>query len=99
MYSEDYYRQYSSPGSAKPSSWKCRFKRIGYMMSAFSYTGVVYTAIQIAFSSGEYDDTIEDLANELFDLPIGEWGIFLGGIVATTVGIFLCLWSLYRLLY
>ena len=75
------------PGSAKPSSWKCRFKRIGYMMSAFSYTGVVYTAIQIAFSSGEYDDTIEDLANELFELPIGEWWIFLGGIVATTVGI------------
>lgn len=76
------------PGYANPSSWKCRLKRIGYMMSALSYTGVVYTAINIAFSSGEYDDTIEDLANELFEQPVGEWLIFCGGICVITIGIF-----------
>lgn len=75
------------PGNDNPSSWKCRFKRIGYVMSAFSYTGVAYTAYNIVRQSGEDDDTIEDLANELFELPIGEWLIFFSGIAVITIGI------------
>ena len=75
------------PGNANPSSWKCQFKRIGYLMSALSYTGVAYTAFNIVRQSGEDDNTIEDLANELFDLPIGEWLVFFGGIAVITVGI------------
>ena len=57
-------------------------------MSALSYTGVAYTALNIILELGEYDDTIEDLASELFDLPIGEWFIFLSGIAVMTIGIF-----------
>ena len=74
------------PG-ANPSSWKCQFKRIGYLMSALSYTGVAYSAFNIVRQSGEDDDTIEDLASQLFDLPIGEWLVFFGGIAVITVGI------------
>lgn len=69
------------------SSWKCQVKRIGYLMSALSYTGVAYTALNIVRQSGEDDDTIEDLAGELFDLPIGEWLVFFGGLAVITVGI------------
>ena len=76
------------PGYANCSSRKCWFKRIGYAMSGLSYTGVAYSAFCIALGSGEYDDTIEDLANELFEQPAGEWLIFLGGIAITTVGVF-----------
>ncbi len=76
------------PGSNNPSNWKCIVKRIGYVMSAISYTGVSYTALNIVFQAGEYDDTIEDLTGELFEQPIGEWLIFLGGIGVVTIGIF-----------
>ena len=75
------------PGNNNPSGWKCQFKRIGYLMSALSYTCVAYTAFNIVRQSGEDDDTIEDLANELFDLPIGEWLILFGGIAVITIGI------------
>lgn len=72
---------------SNPSSLKCLFKRAGYLMSAFSYAGVAYSALNIVFELGEYDDTIEDMVNQLFEQPIGEWLILLGGIGVTTVGI------------
>lgn len=76
------------------SGFKCLFKRAGYMMSALSYAGVAYSAMNIALEIGEYDDTAEDLADEIFELPIGEWLIFLGGIAVLTVGIFY-IWGAY----
>ena len=76
------------PGHANPYSWKCILKRAGYIMSGLSYTGVAYTAVNIVLDRGEYDDTIEDLANELFEQPLGEWLIFLCGIAIATIGIF-----------
>ena len=75
------------PGYSNVSGWKRFGKRVGYMMSGLSYTGVAYTAMNIVFESGEHDDTIEDLANELFEQPLGEWLIFLGGIATITIGI------------
>lgn len=68
--------------------WQRLFKQAGYIMSGLSYAGVAYSALQIAIGTGEYDDTAEDLADELFELPIGEWSILLGGIAVFTVGIF-----------
>lgn len=70
-----------------PSIFKRILKRTGYIMSGLSYLGVAYSALNIIFELGEYDDTIEDLANQLFEQPIGEWIILLGGLVVTTVGI------------
>jgi len=75
-------------GNTNSDSWKCTLKRIGYMISGLSYTGVAYTAVNLSFGLGEYDDTIEDLANELFEQPLGEWLIFIGGIAIATIGIF-----------
>ncbi|MEM8720655.1 MAG: DUF1206 domain-containing protein [Cyanobacteria bacterium P01_G01_bin.39] len=61
-------------------------QRLGYVMSALSYAGVVYSAFNIVLELGEHDDTIEDLASQLFDHPIGGWLILLGGIVVTIIG-------------
>lgn len=75
-----------APGSSNSLSLKRVFQRIGYIMSGLSYTGVAYSALNIVLELGEYDDTIEDLVNELFEQPIGEWLILLGGIVVTIIG-------------
>lgn len=56
-------------------------------MSGLSYTGVAYSALQIAIGTAEYDDTAEDLADELLEFPIGEWSILLGGMAVFTVGV------------
>ncbi|HEY9769118.1 MAG TPA: DUF1206 domain-containing protein [Coleofasciculaceae cyanobacterium] len=67
------------------------FQRLGYLMSALSYAGVAYSALNIVFELGEHDDTIEDLVNQLFDRALGEWLILLGGIAVTTIGlIYVC---------
>ncbi|MBE9048384.1 DUF1206 domain-containing protein [Pleurocapsales cyanobacterium LEGE 10410] len=76
------------PGSSQVSGWKRFGKRVGYIMSGFTYTGVAYSAMNIVFELGEHDDTIEDLADELFEQPLGEWLIFLGGVATITIGIF-----------
>ena len=75
------------PGYSNPWSFKCILKRIGYIMSGLSYAGVAYSALNIVFELGEADDTIEDLVSELFEQPIGEWLILLGGIGVITVGL------------
>ncbi|WP_107666464.1 DUF1206 domain-containing protein [Cyanothece sp. BG0011] len=67
-------------------SVKSIVQRLGYLMSAFTYAGVIYSAFKIVLQIGEYDDTIQDLANEIFEQPIGEWLILLGGIIVTMIG-------------
>lgn len=76
------------PGHSNLWSIKCIFQRLGYLMSGLSYGGVTYSALNIVFELGEYDDTIEDLVNQLFEQPIGEWIILLGGIAVATIGLF-----------
>lgn len=68
-------------------SLKSILRRLGYIMSGLSYTGVAYSALNIVFQLGEYDDTIEDLIDQLFDRALGEWLIFLGGIAVTAIGL------------
>ena len=82
------------PQYSTVSGFKRLFKQAGYMMSGLSYTGVAYSALSIALRKGEYDDTAEDLADELFELPVGEWLIFLAGIAVLTVGLFY-IWGAY----
>lgn len=76
------------PGQSNAWSLKSIFQRFGYLMSAFSYAGVVYSAFNIVLQLGEYDDTIKDLVDQLFEQPIGEWLILLGGIIVTMIGCF-----------
>lgn len=75
------------PGKSNPWSFWCIFQRIGYIMSGLSYAGVAYSALNLVFELGEADDTIEDLANQIFDQALGEWLILLGGIAVTTIGL------------
>ena len=74
-------------GHSNPWSLKSIFQRLGYIVSGTSYAGVAYSALNIVFRLGEYDDTAEDLVDELFDQPWGEWLILLGGILVTTIGL------------
>ncbi|MEM9509584.1 MAG: DUF1206 domain-containing protein [Cyanobacteria bacterium P01_E01_bin.35] len=76
-----------TPGTSNPWSLKCIFQRLGYIMSGLSYAGVAYSALNLVFELGEHDDTIEDLANQLFDQALGEWLILAGGIAVTTIGL------------
>ncbi|ELS03953.1 protein of unknown function (DUF1206) [Xenococcus sp. PCC 7305] len=76
-----------TPGKSNPWSLKCIFQRLGYIMSGLSYAGVAYSALNLVFELGEADDTIEDLANQIFDQALGEWLILLGGIAVITIGI------------
>lgn len=71
------------------NSWNLRFilQILGYTMSALSYAGVAYSALNIFLELGEYDDRIEDLVSQLFDQAVGEWLILLGGIIVMTIGL------------
>lgn len=60
---------------------------MGYIMSGISYIGIALTALNLSRGMGEDDDMIEDLADQLFELPLGEWLIFLGGLAVVGVGI------------
>lgn len=66
---------------------KSIFQRLGYIVSALSYAGIAYSAMNIVFKLGEYDDSIEDLVTQLFKQPIGSWLTLLLGIVVITIGI------------
>ena len=61
--------------------------RCGYFMSGLTYSGVIYTASQLLIGlDAENDDTIEDLAAELFEQPFGLWLVIIAGIATIGVG-------------
>lgn len=74
------------PGHSNSYSFRRIVQRLGYVMSGISYAGVAYSALNITLELGESDDTIEDLAEELFEQPFGEWIIFAGGIAVVAIG-------------
>lgn len=76
-----------TPGKPNPWNFKNILQRLGYIISGFSYAGVAYSALNLVFELGEADDTIEDLANQIFDRALGEWLILSGGIGVITIGL------------
>lgn len=74
-------------GHDNPWCFKSIFQRLGYIVSGMSYAGVAYSALNIVFRVGEYDDTTQDIVDELFEQAWGEWLILLGGILVTTIGL------------
>ncbi|GAB4549466.1 MAG: DUF1206 domain-containing protein [Pleurocapsa sp.] len=76
-----------TPGKSNPWSLKCIVQRVGYIMSGLSYAGVAFSALNLVLELGEDDDTIEDLANQIFDRAIGEWLILLAGMVVIIIGL------------
>lgn len=76
-----------TPGKSNPWSLKNILQRLGYIMSGLSYAGVAYSALNLVLELGEADDTIEDLASQIFDQALGEWLILLGGVAVTTIGL------------
>lgn len=75
------------PGHSNPWSLKSIVQRLGYIASGLSYAGVAYSAFNIVFELGEYDDSIQDFVRGLFERPTGKWLVLLGGILVIAVGI------------
>lgn len=71
-------------------SFKQILQRLGYFMSGCSYLGVSYSALMLIIGLGESDDTLEDLASELFDQPFGNWLVGLIGLGIISVGLSYC---------
>lgn len=67
-------------------TFKRALQRIGYFMSGCSYLGISYSALLIAMGVSEPDDTLEDLAAELFEQPFGNWLVGVVGLVMVGLG-------------
>lgn len=61
-------------------------QRAGYIMSGCSYLGISYSALLVVIGVGESDDTLEDLATELFEKPFGNWLVGIVGLVVIGLG-------------
>ena len=76
------------PGHAANFSFKGILQRMGYIMSSLSYAGVAYSALNVVFRLGKYDDKIKHSVEKLFEQPIiGEAIVLMAGIAVTGVGI------------
>lgn len=63
-------------------------QRVGYLMSATTYLGVAYKAVQFFLGFiPEEEDSLEDLAGTLFDHEIGPWLLLLLGLGVMAVGL------------
>ncbi|NEP17676.1 MAG: DUF1206 domain-containing protein [Leptolyngbya sp. SIO4C1] len=63
-------------------------QRLGYATSGLSYAGIVYASAEfIGEVSPEQDDTIEDLAAQLLELPLGIWLLALAGLTVVGIGL------------
>ncbi len=75
------------PGHFDSLNPKRIIHRFGYVISGFSYAGIAYSALNITFEFEEHEDTIEVLVERVFEQPLGEWLIFLGGIFVIGIGL------------
>lgn len=75
------------PGHSDNFSFKAVFQRFGYIMSSLSYAGVAYSACDIVFGLGKYNDTIKHLVKKLFEQQIGEWIVLFGGLGVFGIGL------------
>lgn len=75
------------PGHSPNLSFQGVLQRLGYIISSFSYAGVAYSALNIVFKLGKYDDHIKDSVEKLFEQSIGEWLVFSAGIAVIGIGL------------
>lgn len=75
------------PGHSHALKPKRILHRLGYIISAISYAGIAYSALNITLELGEQDNPIEDLVEELFEQQLGGWLILLGGIAVFSLGL------------
>lgn len=62
-------------------------QRCGYGFSGFTYMGIGYTAGRLAIGlTVDFKDTAEEIAEVLFEYPIGPWALFASGVSVILIG-------------
>lgn len=74
------------PGHSQDFSPKRLLQRLGYLISSLSYAGIAYSALNIVFKLGKYDDAIQNSVEQLFKQPVGEWLVLAAGIAVSGIG-------------
>ncbi|RZM78724.1 DUF1206 domain-containing protein [Leptolyngbya iicbica] len=63
-------------------------QRCGYGFSGLTYLGIGYTAGRLAIGlTVDFEDTVEEIAEALFEVPIGPWALLLSGLAVICVGL------------
>lgn len=63
-------------------------QRCGYGFSGLTYLGIGYTAGRLAIGlTVDFDDTVEEIAEALFEYSVGPWALLFGGIGVILVGL------------
>jgi len=63
-------------------------QRCGYGFSCLTYLGIGYTAGRLAIGlTVDFEDTIEEVAEALFEVAIGPWALFASGTSVILVGL------------
>jgi hypothetical protein len=63
-------------------------QRSGYGISALTYLGVGYSAGRLAIGlTVDFDDTVEEIAETLFEVPVGPWALLASGIGVILLGL------------
>lgn len=76
------------PGHSETLSARQGLQRCGYLGSGLAYLGIARTAAKLAFGLAvNFDDTLEDTAEFLFEQAIGPWMLLALGLCIVAVGL------------
>lgn len=84
---ERFIRAAIDPGHSDSLDLKRIALRVASAFRGMIYLSIAGSAFNMVVGKTQSDDPIEDLANQLFERPLGEWALFLGGIVVVGVGV------------
>jgi hypothetical protein len=71
----------------KPLTLQSVVQRCGYAFSGLSYLGIGYSAGRLAVGlTVDFDDTVEEIAENLFEVPIGPWVLLVSGLGVVGIG-------------
>ena len=63
-------------------------QRCGYVCSGLTYLGISYSAGRLAIGlTVDFDDTVEEIAETLFEVPIGPSALLASGLVVIGIGL------------
>ncbi len=76
------------PGHSEALTIRQGLQRCGYLGSGLAYLGIARTAAKLAFGLVvDFDDTLEDVADVLFEQALGPWMLLGLGLCVVAVGL------------
>ncbi|MGF1570086.1 MAG: DUF1206 domain-containing protein [Nodosilinea sp.] len=77
-----------NPGHSDQLSPRRLLQRSGYGLSGCTYLGIAYTAAKLPLDLAvDFNDTLEDVAEVLFEYTIGPWLLLVGGLAVVGIGL------------